>query len=246
MNLLLVDPAELDVDGTCVVRDHRALHLRSVIGVRPGWHVRAGIARGGIGSAEIMADDGEAITLRLALTAPAPAPLPVELVLALARPKVLTRAVETAAAFGVERISLTNAWRVDKSYLTSHRLQPEALARAARLGAEQGGTTWLPEITTHRRLMALLDERWPGPPSIKLLAHPGAPPIERAILGPAEPTVLAIGPEGGWIAREVETFISRGFTPVSVGAPILRVETAVAATLAQLLVLFRLAETTSS
>src|SRR5437868_5862986 len=58
MNLLLVDPAELAGDGTCVVRDHRALHLRSVIGVRPGWHVRAGIARGGIGSAEIMADDG--------------------------------------------------------------------------------------------------------------------------------------------------------------------------------------------
>ena len=245
MNLLLVDPAELAGDGTCVVRDHRALHLRSVIGVRPGWHVRAGIARGGIGSAEIMADDGEAITLRLALTAPAPAPLPIELVLALARPKVLTRAVETAAAFGVERIQLTNAWRVDKSYLTSHRLQPDSLARAARLGAEQGGTTWLPEIHVHRRLMALLDERWPGPPTMKLIAHPGAPPIEQAILGPAEPTVLAIGPEGGWITREIETFIARGFTPVSIGAPILRVETAISAALAQILVLHRLAETTS-
>ena len=45
MNLLLVDPAELAGDGTCVVRDHRALHLRSVIGVRPGWHVRAGVTR---------------------------------------------------------------------------------------------------------------------------------------------------------------------------------------------------------
>lgn len=240
MNLLLVDPAELAGDGTCIVRDHRALHLRSVIGVRPGWHVRAGVARGGMGSAKIMADDGVAITLRLAVTEPAPAPLPIELVLAVPRPKVLTRAVETAAAFGVQRIDLTNSWRVDKGYLTSPRLQPEALSRAARIGAEQGGTTWLPEIAVHRRLMALLDERWPGPPATKLVAHPGAPPIEQAVLGPGEPTVIAIGPEGGWITREVETFISRGFTPVSLGAPVLRVETAVAAALAQMLVLNRL------
>jgi RsmE family RNA methyltransferase len=245
MNLLLVDPEELASDGTCVVRDHRALHLRSVIGVRAGWHVRAGVVGGRIGSAEVRADDGTAITLRLVLTEPAPLPLPIELVLALPRPKVLSRVVETAAAFGVARIDLTNAWRVDKGYLTSPRLQPEALARAARTGAEQGGTTWLPAIKIHRRLMALLDERWPGPPAIKLIAHPGAPPIERAVLGPPEPTVLAIGPEGGWITREVETFIGRGFTPVSLGEPILRVETAVAAALAQLLVLHRLSEVTS-
>src|SRR5215468_805790 len=206
MNLLLVEPEELGGDGTCVVRDHRALHLRSVIGVRAGWHVRAGVVGGGIGSAEVKADDGVAITLRLTLTEPAPLPLPIELVLAVPRPKVLSRTIEAAAAFGIARIDLTNAWRVDKGYLTSPRLQPEALARAARTGAEQGGTTWLPDIKVHRRLMALLGERWPGPPATKLIAHPGAPPIQRAFLGPPEPTVLAIGPEGGWIAREVETF----------------------------------------
>jgi len=119
MNLLLVEPEELGGDGTCVVRDHRALHLRSVIGVRAGWHVRAGVVGGGIGSAEVKADDGVAITLRLKLTEPAPLPLPIELVLAVPRPKVLSRTVEIAAAFGVARIDLTNAWRVDKGYLTS-------------------------------------------------------------------------------------------------------------------------------
>jgi len=91
--------------------------------------------------------------------------------------------------------------------------------------------------------MALLDARWPGPsgaPGHRLIAHPGAPPIEAALPG-AAPVVLAIGPEGGWIDREVETFVARGFTAVSLGAPILRVETAVAAALGQLLVLRRLA-----
>jgi 16S rRNA (uracil1498-N3)-methyltransferase len=243
MNLLLVEPAELASDATCTLRDRRAVHLRGVIGASVGSQVRAGVIGGGVGSAEILADDGVAITLRLTLTEPAPAPLPIELVLAIPRPKVLTRVVEAAAAFGVARIELTNAWRVDKSYLNSPRLAPDALALAARLGAEQGATTHLPAITIHRRLMALLDARWPGPPEVKLVAHPGAPPIETAVMespGPPAPLALAIGPEGGWIAREVETFIARGFSPVSLGAPILRVETAVAAALGQLLVLRRL------
>jgi len=246
VNLLLIDPAELAGDATCTVRDRRALHLRTVLGAVVGARVRAGVIGGGTGSAEIVADDGAAITLRLTLGEPAPAPLPIELVLAIPRPKVLTRVIEAAAAFGVERIALTNAWRVDKSYLRSPRLAPDALALAARLGAEQGATTHLPDIAIHHRLMALLDARWPGPPrppgpaGTRLIAHPGAPPIEAAQPG-AAPVVLAIGPEGGWIEREVETFVARGFSPVSLGAPILRVETAVAAALGQLLVLRRLA-----
>jgi 16S rRNA (uracil1498-N3)-methyltransferase len=240
VNLLLVDPAELARDGTCTLRDRRALHVRSVLGAGVGERVRAGVIGGGIGSAELLSDDGAAITLRVAITEPAPAPLPIELVLAIPRPKVLTRVVEAAAAFGVARIDLTNAWRVDKSYLRSPRLAPDALALAARLGAEQGATTHLPPITVHVRLMALLDARWPGPPAVKLVAHPGAPPIETAVPRGAAPIALAIGPEGGWIAREVETFVARGFSPVSLGAPILRVETAVAAALGQLLLLQRL------
>jgi len=240
VNLLLVDPAELTGDATCTLRDRRAQHLRTVLGAAVGSQVRAGVIGGGIGRAELLADDGTAITLRLTLTEPAPAPLPIELVLAIPRPKVLTRVIEAAAAFGVARIELTNAWRVDKSYLHSPSLEPDALAHAARLGAEQGGTTWLPEIAVHRRLMTLLDARWPGPPAVKLVAHPGAPPIETAVMGPPAPLALAIGPEGGWIARELDTFIDRGFSPVSLGAQILRVETAVAAALGQLLVLERL------
>ena len=240
MNLLLVDPEELAGDATCTLRDRRAQHLRGVLGARVGSHVRAGVIGGRLGSAEVVADDGTAFTLRLTLGELIPAPLPIELVLAIPRPKVLTRVIEAAAAFGVARIELTNAWRVDKSYLDSPRLSPDALALAARLGAEQGATTHLPAIAIHRRLMALLDARWPGPPETKLVAHPGAPPIETALAGPTGPLALAIGPEGGWIEREVDTFVARGFRPVSLGAPILRVETAVAAALGQLLVLARL------
>jgi RsmE family RNA methyltransferase len=256
VNLLLVESAELAGDSTCTLSDRRAVHLRTVLGVVVGSQVKAGVIAGGIGTAEVLADDGTQIMLRVAVAEAGPPPVPIELVLAIPRPKVLSRVIEAAAAFGVARIDLTNAWRVDKSYLRSPRLEPESLGLAARLGAEQGATTRLPAIAIHRRLMELLDTRWPTPtqglgpipmpeptPMLKLVAHPGAPPIERAVTEALAPVCLAIGPEGGWIERELETFVARGFTPVSLGAPILRVETAVAAALGQLLVLRRLAAT---
>lgn len=217
-------------------------HLVTVLGVQVGSTVKAGVVGGQHGTGEVLAMDGDGITLRLALTNSPSKPLDVELLLAMPRPKVITRTIEIIASFGVRRIDITNAWRVDKSYLASPRLDPAALTLAARFGAEQGATTYLPEIAVHDRLMAVLDARWPtaaAGSTLRLIAHPGAPPIEKVVTAPA-PTVLAIGPEGGWIERELETFVGRGFKPISLGAPILRVEAAVASTLGQLLLLHRL------
>jgi RsmE family RNA methyltransferase len=242
VNLLLVEAGELDAD-LVVLADRRAVHLRTVLGAAVGARVKVGLIGGATGTGEVISDDGTAITLRLALTEPAPEPLPVELVLAVPRPKVLTRTIESIAAFGVESIALTNAWRVDKSYLMSPRLEPAALEYAVRFGAEQGATTHLAPVTLHRRLMELLDTRWPEGARTRrclLIAHPGGKPIENAVTD--EPITLAIGPEGGWIEREVETFAARGFTPVALGTAILRVEAAVAAALGQLVLLRRLAE----
>lgn len=241
---MLVEPAELRADGTCVLEGRRAEHLRDVLGARVGSIVRAGVVGGGTGIARVLVDDGTTIIVAVAITAAAvPPSLDVDVVLAIPRPKVIARAIEVAASFGARRIELTNAWRVDKSYLRSPRLEPDALARAARLGAEQGATTRVPHVAVHHRLMALVDARFAAgaaPDEVRLVAHPGAPPLERVAIGPGAPIVLAIGPERGWIDRELETLVARGFTPVSVGAPILRVEAAIAAALGQLLLLARL------
>ena len=236
MNLLLVEPSEVEGDRVVLgPTDRRFLHLRDVIRPTVGQTIRAGVVDGPIGTATVVSMDDQ-IVLALSL-GETPAQLPIDLVLAIPRPKVASRVVEIAASFGVSRIDLTNAWRVDKSYLDSPRLAPASLAFAARLGAEQGGTTRMPALAVHRRLMPLLD----GKPraSTCLIAHPNARMIDEIEIPQDARVTLAIGPEGGWIQREVDTFVDRGFTPVSLGAPILRVEAAVAALLGQLLLVRR-------
>jgi RsmE family RNA methyltransferase len=63
--------------------------------------------------------------------------------------------------------------------------------------------------------------------SRRLFAHPGAAlECPRDLAGPV---TLALGPEGGWVDAEVESFRRAGFEAVSLGPRILRTETAVAA-----------------
>jgi 16S rRNA (uracil1498-N3)-methyltransferase len=245
VNLLLLDPAELHRDEASL-SDRRAAHIRGVLGAVAGDVLRAGVIGGPVGDAEVLAIDDGAVRVRFTPRGDAPPPLPVSLILAVPRPKVLSRVIQTVAAIGLARLDLVNAWRVDKSYLGSVRLDAARLADDLRLGAEQGETTHLPRVAVHPRLMGFLDERCPAPSDAerRLIAHArGGLDLEVAlppVPSPPRPIALAIGPEGGWIEREVETFAARGFAVVRLGAPILRVEAAVTAALAQVALLERL------
>ncbi len=242
MNLLLLDPAEV-TGGEAVLpgRDRRARHVREVLRAAVGQRLRAGLVRGASGEAEVLSVEPD-LRLRLALAGPPAAPPPIDLVAAVPRPKALSRLVQTASAFGVARIDLVNAWRVDKSYFESPSLSPEALAADARLGCEQCATTWVPEVAVHRLLMPFLAAAsWPAG-ATRLVAHPRAASHVEEVVAPghAGTLVLAVGPEGGWIDRELASWTELGFHAVRLGDPILRADTAVAALLAQIDLLRRL------
>jgi len=242
VNLILIEPGE-PVDGEVVLGGRRARHLVEVLRAAPGDRLRAGIVGGARGTAEVIAAAGAEVRLRLALDQPPSPPPSVDLVLAVPRPKALSRILETAAALGVGRIDLVNAWRVDKSYLSSRRLAAAALRADLLLGCEQGGTTWLPAIAVHPLLMPFLGDQLPARLSGRrgLIAHPGAAPVEAALPpGAATPLVVAVGPEGGWIQRELDSFAGLGFAAVAIAGPVLRSDAAVAALLAQIDLLRRL------
>ena len=256
MNLLLIEPGELSPDGQARLSGRRARHLLEVLGAEPGRVLRAGVIGGAVEMAEVSAVTEAAVEISFEASDEPAEPLPaVDLVLALPRPKALRRILRLAATMGVGRLDLVNAWRVEKSFFDSPVLAPEAIRRELVLGAEQGGTPRLPEVAVHRLLMPFLEtleilEREPGgdrDDRHRLLAHPGAEvPIEGAAGREARGSLLAIGPEGGWIEKEVGSFRDLGFRAVTLGPWTLTTEAAVAVALGQLALVSRIAPPTPS
>lgn len=242
MNLLLLAPEELS-DGRATVTGRRARHMIDVLGVEPGTTLRAGVIGGSVGTASVTALGADNVDLDVELDGGVTVQPTVDLVLAVPRPKVLKRALQTAASLGVGRIDLVNAWRVEKSYFQSPAMEPTALREQVWLGCEQGGTTWLPEVHVHDLLMAFVERHLDGDDDrVRALLHPHASAgIEIAFAPGAQSRIVAaIGPEGGWIDRELETFEQREFRAVSLGRRVLRVEAAIAGLLSQIELLRRL------
>jgi 16S rRNA (uracil1498-N3)-methyltransferase len=100
----------------------------------------------------------------------------------------------------------------------------------------------VPDIAVHRLLMPFLaGSGWP-PGATRLVAHPRGESFVEEVVAPGHSgaLALAVGPEGGWIDRELASWADLGFRAVRLGTAILRADIAVAALLAQIDLLRRL------
>lgn len=234
MNLLLFSAADRCDQGHIRVGGRRLQHLRQVLGARVGDELRVGEIDGLIGTGLIQELDDKRAVLSVALDQPPAGKLPLRLVLALPRPKMLRRMLRTVAELGVGELHLINSYRVEKSYWQTPALTQAAIREQLLQGLEQARDTIVPTVLCHRRFKPFVEDTLPGlaRDHDALLAQPGAYPAcprdSRA------PTLLVIGPEGGFIPYEVDKLQAAGCRAVSLGPRILRVETALTALLGRL------------
>lgn len=234
MNVILLELDELSPTIRLGNADRRARHIRSVLRAEDGDRIRVGRIGGKLGSAVVRFASDHVVLSDVELDRKPPRPLPFTLVLALPRPKALNRIIASASSLGIKRIHIINSWRVDKSYWSSPKLDPENLRNQCVVGLEQGVDTILPEIVVHRLFRPFVEEQLDGiaGDSMRLVAHPrDATDAPRGIDGAV---TLAVGPEGGFIEAELESLRAQKFSAVRIGPRILRVETAVAALVGRL------------
>ncbi|WP_005034193.1 16S rRNA (uracil(1498)-N(3))-methyltransferase [Holophaga foetida] len=234
MNLLLLFDTDFLSPTRARLSGRRMEHVRNIHRLKTGDDLKVGLLGGQCGSGRILQMDEGFLELEVALDTPPPPKLPLTLILALPRPKVLNRVLASATSLGVARIVLVNAWKVEKSYWKSPRMEEENLRHQRILGLEQARDTILPELLTRRLLRPFVEDELPSlaQGTLPLMAHPGSgTPCPRAV---EAPVTLAIGPEGGFLPQEVELFGRAGFQAVELGPRILRVETAVAALVSRL------------
>ncbi len=235
MNLILLDPSEVEGAYARLTDARRITHLREVHRATAGSQLTVGLQGGAMGKAQLVElSDTQALFSLESLTESPPAPLPVHLVLALPRPRMLARTLEHVTALGVKNITLLHTKRVEKSYWQSPELRPEKIHQHLVLGLEQARDTHLPTVTLSKGFRPFLEEQLPTLLNGHrgLVAHPGmANACPRDI---QERTLLLVGPEGGFIPWEVEKLLEAGCEGMHLGPRILRVETAVTALLARL------------
>jgi RsmE family RNA methyltransferase len=246
LNLLLLEPGEL-VAPRVLLEGRRARHLIEVLRVAPGRRLRVGVLGGPVGEArvlELVPGSGQ-VLIEVCLPTDARPPrgplARVRLLCALPRPKALRRLLAAVASLGLGRLDLVNAWRVDRSYFQSPLLEPEALRLELLQGCEQGGQTVLPEVRVEPLLVPVLDGLGaPTEGELRILAEPSSlAGLETLDLSGTGPVLCAIGPEGGFVERELESLARLGFLPVRLSAGILRSEVAVSVLLGQLELLLR-------
>ncbi len=236
MNLILLTPDEIGERGAVTLTDHRADHIRDVLRGREGQSLRVGQLNGPIGTGMIQTVRPEGVTLRCTFGAAVPEQSPTDLLLAMPRPKVMQRLWAPLASLGVGRIIITNAQKVERCYFDSHVLEPDFYTERLKEGLEQAMDTRLPEVTIHRQLKVLIEGELDAlsPDSLRIIADPsGTTHIMDAVKERNQPRILlAVGPEGGWSAYELDLFKAHGFRIAGIGPRLLRSDTACIALLA--------------
>jgi 16S rRNA (uracil1498-N3)-methyltransferase len=110
-----------------------------------------------------------------------------------------------------------------RSVVQTKEAKVEKLRRAVIEASKQCGRNALMRIHPPISL-----EKWCGLsflPATKWVAHPEGSPLKANVAG-ASGIAVAIGPEGGLTAEELDVAVRHGFQTVRMGPRILRVETA--------------------
>jgi 16S rRNA (uracil1498-N3)-methyltransferase len=151
-------------------------------------------------------------------------PLAATLVQCIPRGDRMDWIVQKATELGVARIvpvlSARSVVRLDASQAASKAVHWRAVAASA---CEQCGRNRLPVIDAPRPLLHHLGDSTSRGPRLLLEPQPGA---HSALETLGDAVEIAIGPEGGFAAEEIEAFRVCNFRPVRLGPRVLRTETA--------------------
>ena len=246
MNLILLSPSDFVRDFSfAVLTGRRHQHVLEILKPKVNDVLVVGALNGRMGEGRVVKINDKALELEVVLSQDPPRKLDVVLCVALMRPIVLKRVLQTASAMGVPEIHLFHSRQVEKSFWQSTALASEAIREELILGLEQAKDTILPIVHIHKRFKPFVEDVLPGllkrrqgivaDPSGEILEAPGTRHKTQGscVLCPV-PSVLLIGPEGGFIPYEIEKFREAGCCVVGLGERILKVETAIVALLAKM------------
>jgi 16S rRNA (uracil1498-N3)-methyltransferase len=139
-------------------------------------------------------------------------------------------AIEKATELGVARIIPVIARRTDSHLASAAAKRVERWRRIALQASEQSRRGTPPEIDAPSKLRDVAAV--PAPLKIVLAESEQEVQLADVVSGSKDEIALAVGPEGGWTDDELQFFRKEDWISTSLGATILRAETAAIAAIA--------------
>ena len=226
-------PEILARSGVAELPEQAAHHAARVLRLQPGDPVSVFNGRGGEGDARITDIGKRNVTLEIVGWQAVERESPLQILLAQAISAgdkmdfTLQKAVELGIAniqplAGERSVVRLSGERADKR--VAHW---QGVVVAA---CEQSGRNRVPEVAPIRPLLDWLGQQ--DRPGLRLMLSPVAETGLRDLPRPDGNITLLVGPEGGLSPAEAEAALRYGYTPVRLGARVLRTETAALAALA--------------
>ena len=223
MNIILFEeaPSFLPLD------DERARHILSVLHLKEGDTFKGGILSGKELLVRVDAIEKEGIRLSYVEKEDSSALFPLSMILAEVRPICMKRILREVTSLGVGKLHLVISELGEKSYMDAGLYNSGEWRKIVLDGAMQAGMTGVMDVELHLALPDLLSSLHHRDRLIfdNVIGKKGLGEIPSL----SDNVVIAIGPERGWSARERNSFLENGFSPILLGKRILRTETAAVA-----------------
>jgi 16S rRNA (uracil1498-N3)-methyltransferase len=220
---------EVSGNRAALIGDHAA-HLVRVLRAQVGqeFDIAAGDA---VRRGRIVTIADNRVEFELGEEVPAAALADIALLLSIFKFDRMEWAIEKCIELGVSRIVPVIARRTDAHLASAAAKRVERWRKIALQAAEQSRRSSPPEIAAPCKLRDAVN--LPSALRIVLLESEHENRF-RDVLGEnrAGAVLLAVGPEGGWAEDEIQLFEQSGWIPASLGATILRAETAAIAAVA--------------
>jgi len=208
-------------EGIAEVRGEEYRHMTGVLRFRVGFRLILCDGSGNDYYCTVTAVDKDKAVCQVDEIRPNESELSYDLTLAMSRIKQekLEIAVQKAVEIGVKRIILFAS-----RYTAEPKVRQDRIERIVKEACKQCGRAVLPQVTLADNLDGMIDKA----EGKLLVAYEKADLHSRlsALIGKEEGYTVVIGPEGGFAREEIEQLAARHAETFSLGARILRAETA--------------------